>query len=62
MFCYGTEFDSQVRIMRGKRNAAFLGKLSSLKIVKDTVGEVAVGGEWFDDFQGFEGGDVIECE
>ena len=57
-------FDSQVRIMRGKRNAVFLGKLSSLKIVKDTVGEVAVGGECgvsFDDFQDFEEGDIIEC-
>jgi translation initiation factor IF-2 len=56
--------DSMVRIMRGKRNPVYLGKLTSLKVVKDSVGEVPNGSECgitFEDFQDFEEGDVIEC-
>ena len=57
-------FDSQIRILRGKRNQVFLGKFSSLKIVKDAVQEVPEGTECgvsFEEFQDFEEGDVIEC-
>ena len=56
--------DSKVRIMRGKRNPVYLGSLTSLKVVKDAVGEVPSGSECgmsFDDFQDFEEGDMIEC-
>ncbi len=56
--------DSKVRIMRGKRNPVYLGSLTSLKVVKDAVGEVPSGSECgmsFDEFQDFEEGDVIEC-
>ena len=57
-------FDSQIRIMRGKRNVVYSGKFSSLKNVKDSVQEVSSPNECgvsFDDFQDFEEGDVIEC-
>lgn len=57
-------FDSQIRILRGTRNSVFLGKFSSLKIVKDDVPEVSVDTECgvaFEDFQDFEEGDIIEC-
>ena len=56
--------DSQIRIMRGKRNPIYTGTLSSLKVVKDSVAEVPEGsdcGMSFDDFQDFEVGDIIEC-
>ena len=56
--------DSQVRIMRGKRNPIYTGTLSSLKVVKDTVAEVPSGsdcGMSFTDFQDFEEGDIVEC-
>lgn len=56
--------DSQVRIMRGKRNPVYTGTLSSLKVVKDSVAEVPNGSECglsFTDFQDFEEGDVVEC-
>jgi translation initiation factor IF-2 len=56
--------ESQVRIMRGKRNPVYTGKFSSLKVVKDAVAEVPSGSECgisFEDFQDFEEGDVIEC-
>ena len=56
--------DSQIRILRGRRNPVFTGTLSSLKVVKDQVSEVPVGSECgmsFTDFQDFEEGDVIEC-
>ncbi len=56
--------DSMVRIMRGKRNPVYLGKVESLKVVKDSVGEVPSGSECgmsFEDFQEFEEGDTIEC-
>jgi translation initiation factor IF-2 len=57
-------FDSQIRVMRGKRNVVHLGKFSSLKIVKDVVQEVSTSTECgvsFEDFQDFEEEDVIEC-
>jgi translation initiation factor IF-2 len=56
--------DSQVRVMRGKRNPVFTGKISSLRVVKDIVTEVPSGSECgvsFEDFQDFMEGDVIEC-
>lgn len=56
--------NSQIRIMRGKRNPVYTGTLTSLKVVKETVTEVPTGSECgtsFDDFQDFEEGDVIEC-
>ena len=56
--------ESQVRIMRGKRNPVYTGTLSTLKVVKDIVAEVPVGSECgmsFTDFQDFEEGDVVEC-
>jgi translation initiation factor IF-2 len=56
--------DSQVRIMRGKRNPVFTGKFSSLKVVKDSVAEVPSGSECgasFEEYQDFEEGDIIEC-
>lgn len=56
--------DSMVRIMRGKRNPVYLGKVESLKVVKDAVGEVPSGSECgmsFEEFQEFEEGDTIEC-
>jgi translation initiation factor IF-2 len=56
--------ESQVRVMRGKRNPIYLGKLTSLKVVKDAVSEVPEGSECgtgFEDFQDFEEGDIIEC-
>lgn len=58
------KLESQVRVMRGKRNPVFTGKLSSLKVVKDEVSEVPNGSECgmaFEDFKDFEEGDVIEC-
>jgi translation initiation factor IF-2 len=58
------KMESQVRIMRGKRNPVFTGKLSTLKVVKDDVQEVPNGSECgmgFEDFQELEEGDVIEC-
>ena len=63
-YCGVVKSDSKVRIMRGKRNPVYLGSLTSLKVVKDAVGEVPSGSECgmsFDDFQDFEEGDVIEC-
>lgn len=56
--------DSKVRVMRGKRQQIYIGSLSSLKLVKDSVGEVPDGTECgmsFTDFQDFEEDDVIEC-
>lgn len=56
--------DSQVRLLRGKRNQVFSGKLSSLRVVKDSVAEVPVGSECglsFEKFEDFEEGDIIEC-
>ena len=56
--------DSMVRIMRGKRNPVYLGKVESLKVVKDSVGEVPSGSECgmsFEGYQEFEEGDTIEC-
>ena len=57
--------DSQVRVMRGKRNPIYTGTLSSLKVVKDSVQEVPNGSECgmsFDDgFSDFEEGDIVEC-
>ena len=56
--------DSQVRILRGKRNSVYEGKFSSLKVVKDQVSEVPKGSECgasFEKFQDFEEGDIIEC-
>ena len=58
------KMESQVRIMRGKRNPVFTGKLSTLKVVKDDVQEVPNGSECgmgFDDFQDLEEGDIVEC-
>ena len=49
--------------MRGKRQQIYIGSLSSLKLVKDSVGEVPDGTECgmsFTDFQDFEEDDVIE--
>jgi translation initiation factor IF-2 len=37
--------DSQVRIMRGKRNPIYTGTLSSLKVVKEVTAEVPNGSE-----------------
>jgi translation initiation factor IF-2 len=56
--------ESQIRILRGRRNSVYIGTLSSLKVVKDAVAEVPAGSECgmsFTDFQDFEEGDVIEC-
>ena len=56
--------ESQVRILRGKRNPIYTGKFSSLKVVKDTVTEVPKGSDCglsFDNFEDFLEGDVIEC-
>jgi translation initiation factor IF-2 len=56
--------DSQIRIMRGKRNPIFTGTLSSLKVVKDSAAEVPSGSECgmsFTDFQDFDEGDIVEC-
>lgn len=56
--------DSQIRIMRGKRNPIFTGTLSSLKVVKDAASEVPSGSECgmsFTDFQDFDEGDIVEC-
>ena len=56
--------DSNVRVMRGKRNPIFTGKISTLKIVKEEVREVPSGSECgiaFDSFNDFEAGDYIEC-
>ena len=42
----------------------YLGKVESLKVVKDAVGEVPSGSECgmsFEEFQDFEEGDTIEC-
>jgi translation initiation factor IF-2 len=58
------KMDSMVRVMRGKRNPIFVGKLSSLRVVKDVVQEVPEGSDCglsVEDFQDFEEGDVIEC-
>ena len=58
------KLESQVRVMRGKRNPVFTGKLGTLKVVKEEVQEVPSGSECgmsFDDYQDFEEGDVIEC-
>mmetsp|Transcript_15492 Transcript_15492/g.14023 ORF Transcript_15492/g.14023 Transcript_15492/m.14023 type:complete len:940 (+) Transcript_15492:57-2876(+) len=55
---------SKIRIMRGSRNPIFTGKMSSLKIVKESVSEVIEGSECgisFVDFQDFLEGDIIEC-
>eukprot|EP01035_Chromulina_nebulosa_P018582 gene18582-24308_t len=55
---------SKIRIMRGSRNPIFTGKMSSLKIVKESVTEVIEGSECgisFVDFQDFLEGDIIEC-
>ncbi len=55
---------SEVRIMRGKRNPIFMGSLSSLKVGKSNVLEVpdkSDCGLSFTNFQDFEEGDVIEC-
>lgn len=55
--------NSQIRIMRGKRNPVYTGTLTSLKVVKDTVTEVPTGSECgtsFDDFQDFMEGDIVE--
>lgn len=46
--------NSQVRIMRGKRNPVYTGALTSLKVVKEAVTEVPTGSECgtsFEDFQ-----------
>ena len=51
--------DSQVRVLRGKRNSVYTGKLSSLRIMKDAVTEVPEGSECglsFDKFDDFEEG------
>lgn len=56
--------DSMVRVMRGRRNPVFTGRLKDLKIVKEGVQEVPEGSECgmsFDNFQDFEDGDVVEC-
>ena len=58
------KMESQVRIMRGKRNPVYTGKLNQLKIVKDAVQEVPVGSECglsFEEFQDFLEGDIVEC-
>lgn len=58
------KLESQVRVMRGKRNPIYSGTFSSLRVVKDIVNEVPTGSECgasFEDFQDFEEGDTIEC-
>jgi translation initiation factor IF-2 len=56
---------TSVRVMRGRRNPVFTGKLKDLKIVKDSVSEVSMGSEcgmsFEDDFHDFEEGDIVEC-
>jgi translation initiation factor IF-2 len=55
---------SKVRLLRGKRNEIYSGSISSLKVVKDEVQEVPMGSECglaFENFAGFEEGDIIEC-
>ena len=55
---------SKVRIMRGNRNPIYSGVMTSLRVVKDKVEEVAEGGECgisFEDFTDFEEGDIVEC-
>ena len=57
-------FDSKIRILRGKRNQIYIGKLDTLRVGKESVAEVPNGsdcGMHFDDFQEFEPGDIIEC-
>ena len=56
--------EGKVRILRGKRNPVYLGSLSSLKVVKESVQEVPAGSECglvFEDFIDFEEGDIVEC-
>jgi translation initiation factor IF-2 len=56
--------DGNVRVLRGMRNQLYLGRLQQLKVGKETVTEVPGGSECgmsFEDFQGFEEGDIIEC-
>ena len=56
--------ESQVRIMRGKRNPIYSGKLASIRVVKDIVSEVPAGSECgvsFEEFSDFEEGDILEC-
>eukprot|EP01038_Epipyxis_sp_PR26KG_P014857 gene14857-19971_t len=58
------KMDSNIRIMRGKRNPIHSGKISTLKVVKEDVKEVPIGSDCgiaFEDFIDFEEGDVIEC-
>ena len=58
------KMESNVRIMRGKRNPVYSGKFTSVKVVKDAVQEVPEGSDCglsFEDYQDFEEGDIIEC-
>lgn len=58
------KMDSNVRVMRGKRNPIFTGIISSLKVVKDEVKEVPAGSECgvaLKDFSELQEGDIIEC-